>query len=153
MIQLRKKDVRKDAQHGWVIRLTPEAGNIKTHKFCDVPVHQHLIATGFIEFVEKAKHGHLFCNMGKGGTITGPAEGVYKRIYKMVREVIKDPEVQPNHAWRYTFKTYGSEANIADHVLDAISNHAPKHQGGKYTKVTLKARAEAITKFPRYGLE
>jgi hypothetical protein len=29
-------------------------------------------------------------------------------------------------------------------VLDAISNHTSKHQGGKYMKVTLKARAEAM---------
>jgi hypothetical protein len=42
------------------------------------------------------------------------------------------------------------EAGIEEAVLDAISNHAPKHQGGKYTKVTLKARAEAMAKFARY---
>ncbi len=149
MIQLRKKDVRKDAQHGWIIRLTPEAGSIKTNKFCDVPIHEHLIAIGFIDFVDEAKDGHLFCGLGKDGTITGPAEGVYKRIYKMVKEVTPSG-VQPNHAWRYTFKTYGLEAGIADHILDAISSHAPKHQGGKYTKVTLKARSDAMTKFPRY---
>lgn len=149
MIQLRKKDLRKDASHGWVLRLTPEAGGIKTNKFCDVPVHEHLVATGFIEFVSSAKDGYLFCNLGKDGSITGPAEGVYKRIYTMVSEVTPTG-VQPSHAWRYTFKTYGLEAEIEEAVLDAISNHAPKHQGGKYTKVTLKARADAMAKFPRY---
>lgn len=152
IIQLRKKDFRNDPEHGWVMQLTPEAGSIKTNKFCDVPVHEHLIASGFIEFVNSAKAGPLFCNIGKDGTITGPAEGVYKRIYKMVREVVTDPEVQPNHAWRYTFKTYGLEAGIEEAVLDAISNHAPKHQGGKYTKVTLATRADAMAKFPRYRL-
>jgi integrase len=151
MIQLRKQDVRKDATHGWVIRLTPEAGDIKTNTFCDVPVHEHLEATGFIEFVKTAKDGHLFCNRAKDGSITGSAEGVYKRIYTMVKEVVPSG-VQPNHAWRYTFKTCGSDAGIAGHVLDAITNHAPKHQGGKYTKVTLKARADAMRMFPRYEL-
>lgn len=150
MIQLRKKDVRKDQQCGWVIRLTPEAGSIKTNKFCDVPVHEHLVAAGFIDFVTEAQGNYLFCNIGKDGTILGPADGVYRRVNSFVREVITDPNVQPLHAWRYTFKTYGLEAGIEEAVLDAISNHAPKHQGGKYTKVTLKARAEAMAKFPRY---
>ena len=150
MIQLRKKDVRKDAEHGWIIRLDPEAGSIKTDKPCDVPVHEHLIATGFIDFVNSAEDGHLFCGPGKDGTIAGPAAGVYKRIYKMVRPLLSKEVRQPNHAWRYTFKTYGLEAGISEHVLDAITNHAPKHQGGKYMKVTLKARAMAMAKFPRY---
>ncbi len=149
MIQLRRQDVRKDATHGWVMRLSPEAGGIKTNTFCDVPVHEHLETTGFIDFVKTAEDGHLFCNPAKDGSITGPAEGVYKRIYTMVSGVAPSG-VQPNHAWRYTFKTYGLEAEIAEAVLDAISNHAPKHQGGKYTKVTLKARADAMKKFPRY---
>lgn len=153
MIQLRKQDVREDAQHGWVIRLSPKAGSIKNAKFCDVPVHQHLIDTGFVAFVDGAKGGHLFCNLDKNGEITGPKQGVYKRIRDMVREVVKDPEIAPNHAWRYTFKSLGLEAGIEEAVLDAISNHAPKHQGGKYTKVTLKTRADAMAKFPRYTID
>ncbi|MCK1289648.1 DUF6538 domain-containing protein [Bradyrhizobium sp. 30] len=149
MIQLRKQDLRKDPDHGWILRLTPEAGSIKTNTFCDVPVHEHLVAAGFIDFVNHSKSGHLFCEPAKDGSIEGPAEGVYSRIWKMVRGVIKG-DVQPNHAWRYTFKTYGLEAGIQERILDAISNHTPKHQGGRYTKVTLKARADAIARFPRY---
>ena len=64
--------------------------------------------------------------------------------------MVDDTGVAPNHAWRYTFKKYGTEAGIQEHILDAISNHSPKHQGGKYTKVTLKARAEAMGGVPRY---
>jgi len=150
MIQIRKKDIREDATHGWVMRLTPEAGSIKNNRFCDVPVHEHLIATGFIDFVGSAKEGHLFCNFGKDGTIDGPAEGVYKRIYEMVREVVSDPAVQPNHGWRYTFNSYGMQADIQQLVLHAISNHSPRTKGEEYMKVTLKTRADAMAKFPRY---
>ncbi|WP_461327144.1 DUF6538 domain-containing protein [Bradyrhizobium barranii] len=152
MIQLRKQDVRKDPVHGWIIRLTPEAGSIKNNKFCDVPVHEHLIATGFIDFINNAKVGHLFCDPGKSGAIEGPAEGVYKRVYEMVRELVPREMRQPNHAWRYTFKSYGLEAGIEALTLDAISNHAPKTQGEMYTKVTLKTRSNAMRKFPRYAL-
>lgn len=152
MIQLRKQDVRKDHEHGWVIRLTPEAGSIKNNKFCDVPVHEHLVATGFIDFVNGAKPGHLFCNLGEDGTIEGTAGGVYSRVREWVREAVKDENVAPNHAWRYTFKSYGLEAGIEALTLDAISNYSPRTQGEAYTKVTLKARADAMAKFPRYSL-
>lgn len=67
----------------------------------------------------------------------------------MVREAVKGA-VQPNHGWRYTFKTYGLDAGIQEAILDALSNRAPKHEGGKYMQVTLKARVEAMKRFPRY---
>ena len=149
VIQLRKQDVRKD-QAGWVMRLTPEAGGIKNNTFRDVPVHQHLIALGFLDLIERAKEGPLFCEMGKDGTTTGPAEGVYKGILEVVRSVVHDPKVQPNHAWRYTFKTYGYEAGLDHLTLDAICGHSAKSKGDDYTKVTLKKRFEAMSAFPRY---
>lgn len=151
MVQLRKQDVRHEPT-GWVIRLTPEAGSIKNGQYRDVPVHEDLIAQGFTEFVTKSKAGPLFCNVGKDGTTAGPVEGVCQRIRVFVRAVVKDKNVQPNHAWRYTFKTLGVEAGIAPLVLDAICGHAPKTQGDAYSKVTLKTRAQAMAKFPRYEL-
>jgi integrase len=149
MIQLRKQDVRED-QAGWVMRLTPEAGAMKNNAFRDVPVHDHLIALGFLDFVESANEGPLFCEIGKDGTTTGPAEGVYSRVLAVVRSVIPDPNVQPNHAWRYTFKTYGYEAGLDHLTLDAICGHSAKTKGNDYTKVTLKKRIEAMALFPRY---
>lgn len=150
MAQLRKQDV---AQHEgqWFIRLTPEAGSIKTGQFRTVPVHEHLIAEGFLEFVRVVNDGPLFCNVGRDGTTTGPAEGVGDRVREFVRTVVRDPEVQPNHGWRYTFKTRGHEAGIPERTLDAICGHAPRTQGARYTKVTPTAMVEAMKRFPRYG--
>jgi integrase len=151
MIQLRKEDLRRELG-GWVIRINPEAGDVKTNDYRDVPVHQHLIATGFIEFVQQAKPGHLFCDVGRDGTTAGPADGVYKRVYTMVREVLKDAPVQPNHAWRYTFKTHGSDAGLHDLTVDAICGHAARTQGEKYRGITVKKRMEVMAAFPRYSL-
>jgi hypothetical protein len=50
-----------------------------------VPVHQHLIALGFLDLVGRAKDGPLFYEIGKEGTTTGPAEGVYKGVLELVR--------------------------------------------------------------------
>jgi integrase len=126
------------------IRLTPEDGTIKTGKFRDVPIHEHLIALGFLQFVEGAPEGKLF--MGEG------LRAAINRLREFARLYVKDKGVQPNHAWRYTFKTYGLEADISEHILDAICGHSPRTQGESYTKVTLKTRLKAMGKFPRYDL-
>lgn len=120
MIQLRKEDVRKEKGGPWIIRINPDAGDTKTDDYRDVPVHEHLVSVGFIDFLNQSKPGHLFCDVGKDGTTAGPASGVYSRITEAVRRVVPDPRVQPNHAWRYTFKTYGHEADLDPLAIDAI---------------------------------
>jgi integrase len=151
IIQLRKHDVRQEGPV-WVMRLTPDAGSVKTNDFRDVPIHGHLVELGFITFVDLATDGPLFCNIGDDGTTTGPASGVYKRVRDLVRSVVTDPTVQPSHAWRYTFKTRGFEEGIDRLALDAICGHGSKSQGEEYTKVTLKKRIEAMVSFPRYEI-
>jgi integrase len=151
MIQLRKEDVRHE-QGRWVIRINPDAGDTKTNDFRDVPIHEHLIATGFIEFLQQSRPGHLFCDVGTDGTTSGPADGIYKRILTMVRSVVTDSRVQPNHAWRYTFKTYGHDAGLDDLTVDAICGHAARTQGERYRGITLKKRLEVMAAFPRYKL-
>jgi len=149
MIQIRKQDIRKEQGH-WIVRITPDAGGVKNDQFRDVPIHQHLLDTGFIEFVSNSKEGYLFINVGQHDSKSGPIEGVYSRIRMFIRGIIPDRDIQPLHAWRYTFKTFGYEAGIDDAALDAICGHAPKYVGAEYRNVTLKARITAIEKFPRY---
>jgi integrase len=59
--QLRGADVTKRGSF-YVMRLTPEAGSIKTSSARTVPLHEHLIAQGFIEFVRAQGEGPLFYN-------------------------------------------------------------------------------------------
>jgi integrase len=151
MIQLRKEDVRREAG-GWVIRINPEAGDTKTNDYRDLPVHEHLIEVGFIEFLQQSKPGYLFCDAGKDGTIAGPADGVHKRIRDAVRDVVTDPRVQPSHAWRYTFKTHGHEAGLDNLTVDAICGHAARTMGEVYRGITVKKRMEVMAQFPRYKL-
>jgi integrase len=95
---------------------------------------------------------HLFCDVGKDGTTNGPAEGVYKRILTMVRGVVEEKRVQPNHAWRYTFKTRAHDAGLDSLTVDAICGHAARTQGEAYRGVTIKKRMEVMAEFPRYKL-
>jgi hypothetical protein len=57
--QLRGKDV-KQQEGTWVIQITPEAGTVKTGKPRTVPLHEHLLAQGFVEFVHGSGNGPLF---------------------------------------------------------------------------------------------
>jgi hypothetical protein len=57
--QLRGVDVSPRGDF-YAMRLTPEAGSIKTGSARTVPLHEHLIAQGFIEFVRAQGNGPLF---------------------------------------------------------------------------------------------
>ena len=151
MIQLRKADVKPE-QGGWVIRINPEAGDTKTNDYRDVPVHDHLIAVGFIEFLQQSKPGHLFCDLGKDGTTAGPADGVYKRIRDMVRGVVDDKRVQPNHAWRYTFKTHAHDAGLDNLTVDAICGHAARTRARHTGASPSRSGWTLMAAFPRYEL-
>ena len=85
LAQLRKQDVAREGDH-WTIRLTPEAGTIKTNEARTVVLHPHLTELGFPAFVAAAPAGHLFLKVGVGGGRAGaitrpqePAGGVRAR--------------------------------------------------------------------------
>jgi integrase len=59
--QLRGKDI-EDRDGMYVIKLTPEAGTVKTGQIRVVPLHEHIVAQGFIEMVKHVGAGALFYN-------------------------------------------------------------------------------------------
>ena len=69
--------------------------------------------------------------------------------YRTVEELVADPNVDPSHGWRHRFKTVGIEEQIEMRVLDAIQGHAPRNISEGYGEVTIKAKANAIAKFPK----
>jgi integrase len=150
MAQLRKQDVSKIGDY-WVVRITPEAGTVKTDQARDVVLHEHLVAKGFPEFASGSKDGHLFLNPAKDGDVLGPLQGVKNRLAEAARETVTDPRVQPNHGWRHRFKTVARSVGMDGRVVDAIQGHAPRTAGDDYGDVTVAAMALAMAKFPRQG--
>jgi len=150
--QLRKEDVLRREGIDY-IRITPEAGAVKDKKAREVPLHPHLIDMGFLTFVERSRTGSLFLKVGRGGDVLGPLRGLKNRLSEFVRAVLPDKQVAPNHGWRHRFKTVGREVGIADTTLDAIAGHAASNIGAAYGDVTLKTKASAITRLPRYEVE
>jgi integrase len=159
MAQLRREDVFLE-DRVWVLKITPEAGSVKTNEYRIVPIHEHLIAQGFLKIVQEASGGPLFYDPSMRRTSDDDGEGnrhikkVGERLAKWVRDDvgIKDPNIQPNHAWRHTFKTDAVELGILARTSDAITGHAvPKGEVGRtYEEGTLKAKVAAIAKFPRH---
>jgi integrase len=152
--QLRGEDVKQMEGH-WVVRITPEAGTVKAKEARIVPLHEHLIDQGFLDMVQANGPGPLFydpSNQRVQGDGNRHFKKVGERLALWVRnEVgIKDPQLQPNHAWRHTFKTLSADLGIEERVADAIQGHAPKTTGRTYGRVSLQAKANAIAKLPRF---
>ncbi|MET3660698.1 hypothetical protein [Aquamicrobium ahrensii] len=58
--QLRKQDIDQHPEGFWTLHITPEAGAVKGAMPRTVPLHDHLIEQGLIEFVRTMKDGPLF---------------------------------------------------------------------------------------------
>lgn len=149
LVQLRKEDLRQEAG-AWIIQVTPEAGTVKTKEYRDVPLHEHLVEMGFMDFVQTAPPGYLFMDVKRDGSFLGVWQSKKNRLAEFAREFVTDPNVAPNHGWRHTFKSKGFEAGIQEKVLDALCGHAPATVGRSYGSVTLKTKIDAMKLFPRY---
>jgi integrase len=158
--QLRGQDVDKvGGIHA--IRITAAAGTVKNRTPRVVPLHEHLLKQGFIEFVHSSGRGPLFYTESKSAPGSTDATNPPKPPYVQVREDVgewvrklgvKDDEIQPNHAWRHTFKLIGSRHGMREHVLDAICGHAPASVGRGYGTPELIDKAKELKKFPRYRI-
>jgi integrase len=153
--QLRKEDVQQ-IEGVWAIRITPEAGGVKTNEARTVPLHEHLIAQGFITAITGKPNGPLFYDPEheRGGSDRGQHKKVGMFLAKWVRNFVgvTDEAIMPNHAWRHTFKTVCFEAGIEERAADYMCGHASKGQGRKYGVNTIPALANQLAKFPRFEL-
>ncbi|MGY3123597.1 integrase [Bradyrhizobium sp. S3.14.4] len=159
--QLRGKDIQeRDSVH--VMVLTPEAGTMKTGETRVVPLHTHLIAQGFIDFVSQMGKGALFYNDKTPQRVSADplkpsrsrAETARAKLGEWVRELgVDDPGISPNHAWRHTFKRIADEVGMPEKMNDAITGHTQATEGRKYGAPNVAAIAAALAKFPRYKLD
>lgn len=59
-----------------MIRITPEAGTVKTNEARFVVVHPCMIELGFPLFIASKEEGHLFLTVSKSGDVLGPLQGL-----------------------------------------------------------------------------
>ena len=156
MTQLRGEDVLFTDPPA--LRITPEAGTVKTNKARTVPLHEHLVALGFLKFAKAKGKGPLFYNPDTSGREVDPTNPRKARSVKQrerlagwIRSIgIDDKELSPNHAWRHTFKQRAERYGISERISDYITGHSPASEGRGYGAPTLADMAQALKKFPRY---
>lgn len=157
MAQLRREDVVL-VDGVWALRITPDAGTVKTKKYREVPLHDHVMAQGFLEVVAAIETGPLFYDPGKrraDGEVNRHIGKVGERLAAWVRKDvgIKDEFIKPNHAWRNTFKSIAVGAGILERVSDALTGHAPTSVGRRYEEPQWTAKVEAIRRIPPYPVD
>jgi len=144
------------------IRITPEAGTTKTRDARVVPLHEHLIAQGFLKFAKANGGGALFYREDKtppaNTDATNPPKPRYAKVRERIAEWVRklgitDREVKPNHAWRHTFKQGCDRHGISERVSDAITGHAALTVGRGYGAPSLEDKAAGLKRFPRYQFE
>jgi integrase len=143
---------------------------MKTKQARTVPLHEHLIDQGFLDYVKTKGRGPLFYNPTAPTTPNGTSSNtntvlthpktpraVQQRVHlaEWVRKDIgiTDPEVSPTHGWRHSFKQIADRHGISDRVSDAITGHAPPTAGRAYGTPILADMAEALKRFPRYKID
>ena len=75
--------IERDGIHA--LHLTPEAGTMKNGRSARVPLHEHLVAQGFLEFALSRPNGPLFYEPSKKAKSDDPA-GVSKSRASQVRQ-------------------------------------------------------------------
>ena len=118
------------------IAIKPEAGTVKMGRGRVVPLHEHLIAQGFLAFVASRRHnGPLFYDRSKAelpvSAATNPRKPRHarprERLAAWIRNLgIKDNEVRPNHAWRHTFKRSRREEISEPGMSDPFAATVPR---------------------------
>lgn len=152
--QLRTFDVYR-SEDVWVMRITPEAGTVKTQVARIVPIHEHVIAQGFLGELEKLRDGPIFYDPGTA-RIDRADHAPYKKVGEKIAEWVRktvgitDKAIMPNHAWRHVFKSKSYDIKMEERMADMIQGHAPKTTGRVYGPPSITAKAEAMATFPRF---
>jgi len=158
MTQVRGADIIK--QDGIdALRLVPDSASTNSGEARTVPIHEHLIAQGFLEYAAMKGTGPLFYTPDRASIAAySPSDprrpGAVKtreRLAGWVRQIgVKDRTVRPNHAWRHTFKQIAKRHDISERISDEITGHASLTGDRGNRDQSLSSLAEALRGFPRY---
>lgn len=151
MGQLRREDVRQEASV-WTVTITPDAGPVKNSEVRTVPLHEHVVALGFLDFVRGSPPGPLFVKPDASGDVRGPLRGLANRLQVFVRDDagVTDEAVQPNHGWRHRFAAVQRRLGTNKTVIQHILGHAKADAHDGYSpEGDVEAMAVVINRIPR----
>lgn len=147
--QLRSEDI-VEIDGIWVMRLTPEAGTIKTNEARLVPLHRDLVGAGFVSFAQGRASGPLFYDPSKrrsNNAINRQANRLGSKLAEWVTS-LGISGVKPNHAWRHLFNTLAVEHGLDHRSTLAILGHSAGNVNQSYGSVPVSRLAIEIEKLP-----
>ncbi len=130
----------------------------KSKKMRRVPVHEHLVAQRFFDYVEQRKKlgKPLFYEpaRARGGRKSNPQYAkVGERLGEWIRESLRVTGVQPNHGWRHLFRELSRGTEMKEEVVNYIVGHESKSgTGARYGKRKIAMLAAEMAKFPRFDV-
>jgi integrase len=160
IMQLRTEDLLYETVEGETVpflRITPEAGSVKTGNYRIVPVHPQLQEMGLCEMIASLPAGPIFYSMETKRRAADPlarARNAGTKVLNWIRDEVKitDPRIQPNHAWRHRFKTIARDTDMHPEYRDAIQGHEDGRAASDYGETTIKALWREIQKMPRWEI-
>lgn len=138
----------------WKLRIT--ATHTKTKEYRDVPVHDHLVEQGLIEYMKSRGSKPLFYDpaRSRGGSDGNPHyKKVGERMAEWVGTIVPDVKtgkVQPNHGWRHRFSSLAREVGMHVDVQNIIQGHVGERTAESYGDAWLTTAYREIMKLPRY---
>lgn len=146
--QLRREDVRQ-IEGIWCMKFDPEAGPLKTvSSERAVPLHQALLDSGFLAFVQSVASGPLFPDLrpDKFGKRGGNGTKVLGRWVRGLG--LTDERLAPNHSWRHRVKTLGRRYGMAPDIVNAITGHGTRTVADQYGEFEMAALHRELMKIP-----
>ncbi|MGB5118249.1 MAG: site-specific integrase [Providencia rettgeri] len=127
-----------------------ENQSVKTGNTRTIPLHDHLIELGFMDYVN-SRENYLF---------SGQRNSAGKYSYNFIRwfgqyirkHGIDNPEIKPTHSFRHTFITYCRNRGEREDVQNSITGHAQGSVGRGYGAYTTPMKKELIDRTPKLNL-
>jgi integrase len=118
-----------------------------------VPLHKHLVALGFIDYVsQQPADGRVFSKLTKG------SDGRYANkistwlSYQWRNKLDIRQDIKPMHGFRHTWKTLARDVGIPKEVSDAITGHSSGDVSDTYGQYSLELLSRQIDLIPEAPL-
>ncbi|HEM8294390.1 TPA: tyrosine-type recombinase/integrase [Providencia stuartii] len=148
--QLYKQNIIDDNGIPCILVEMGENQSVKTGNTRTIPLHNHLIELGFMDYVN-SRENYLF---------SGQRNAAGKYSYNFIRwfgqyirkHGIDNPEIKPTHSFRHTFITYCRNRGEREDVQNSITGHAQGSVGRGYGAYTTPMKKELIDRTPKLNL-
>lgn len=157
--QLHLDDVRQD-EGVWCFDISPNDTDKRTKngKARLVPIHQHLIDLGFLDYVEEGRRQHANHKTATSHRVFSMlvpnndgdlAAGISKVIGRRFKAMGIKAGTQPLHGFRHLIKTAARRLGVAEDVHDMITGHAGTSVGRGYGGIGVDTADKVIQRIDR----